>query len=76
VIVKFRQAVPVQSAAFLQGLQEQTGSQVHYIVSSSDTTHVFTFQPALGQSYAQLMANITALPQVERAELDEKARAH
>ena len=76
VIVKFKQAVPFQSAAFLQSLQVQTGAQVRYVVSSSDTTHVYAFQPSRGQSYAQLMEKLKAIAQVERAELDEKAQAH
>lgn len=60
------------STAFLQQLQTQTGASVHYIVSVSNDTHVYSFAPAPGQNYAQIAAKLYNMPVVSQVTLDQK----
>jgi hypoxanthine-guanine phosphoribosyltransferase len=76
VIVQFNQPVAFQSAYFLQKLQVQTQAQVHYLGGISQDTHVYGFQLQAGQTYAQLLQRLGAMPEVARVELDPKAKAN
>jgi hypothetical protein len=60
------------SAAFLQQLQAQTEAPVHYLASVSNDTHVYSFAPAPGQTYAQIVERLRSLPAVARVSLDQK----
>ena len=76
VVVQFNPPVAFQSAYFLQKLQVQTQAQVRYLGGVSQDTHVYNFQPLAGQTYAQLLQRLSAMPEVARVELDQKAKAN
>lgn len=76
VVVQFNQSVAFQSEAFLRSLQVQTQAQVRYLGAVSSDTHIYSFQPRAGQSYAQLLQLLSAMREVARAELDQKAKAN
>ncbi len=75
VIVKFSQAVQYQSDAFLQDLQERIKARVSYVSSVSPDTHVYQLEPQPGQSAAQTLQSLGALPFVQRVEIDARVRA-
>lgn len=60
------------SVAFLQQLQAQTGAPVHYLASVSNDTHVYSFAPTPGQTYAQIVERLRNMPAVSRVSLDQK----
>lgn len=76
VIVQFSPPTPMQDEALLQSLQAQTQAKVRFITAMSKDTHVYLFQPASGQTQAQLLQRLGAMPSVLRAELDLKAKPH
>lgn len=76
VVVQFNQPVAFQSESFLHHLQAQTQAQTRYLGSVSADTHIYSFQPRAGQTYAQLLQLLSAMREVARAELDQKAKAH
>lgn len=75
VIVKFSQAVQYRSDVFLQDLQERIQARVSYLSSVSPDTHVYQLEPQAGQSAAETLQRLGALPFVQRVELDARARA-
>lgn len=74
VIVQFKQTVAFQSPELLQRLQDHTQSQVGYIASVSNETHVYRFQPMPGQTLEHILLNLKAMPEVVRVELDKKIK--
>lgn len=76
VIVQFSPSTPMQEEALLQSLQAQTQAKVRFITAVSEDTHVYLFQPASGQTQAQLLQRLGAMPSVLRAEIDLKAKPH
>ena len=74
VILQFNRPTDYQSEPWLNTLQAQTQAQVHYIAAVSNDTHVYRFQPAAGDTYAQLLQRLSALPEVLRVELDQKVK--
>ena len=60
------------STAFLQQLQAQTGAPAHYLASISNDTHVYSFAPTPGQTYAQSVEQLRSMPAVSRVNLDQK----
>lgn len=76
VVVQFNQPVAFQSAYFLQKLQVQTQAQVRYLGGVFQDTHVYSFQPLAGQTYAQLLQRLSTMPEVSRVELDQKTKAN
>ena len=74
VIVKFRQAVPYRDKAFLQDIARQVGARVAYISSVSLDTHVYQIEPHPGQSPAEVLRSLSAIPSVLRVETDAVAR--
>lgn len=75
-IVQFSAPAPVQDEALLQSLQDQTLARVRYLSSLSNDTHVYLFQPAPGQTQAQLLQRLGAMPSVVRTEIDLKTKLH
>lgn len=75
IILQFKNPADFQSSAFLQNLQIQTQAQVHYIAAVFGDTHVYGFQPSTGQSYAQLLQRLKAIPGVVRVEVDQKIQS-
>lgn len=76
VVLQFNQPVAFQSESFLDHLQAQTQAQVRYLGAVSPDTHIYSFQPRAGQTYAQLLQLLGAMREVARAELDQKAKAN
>ena len=76
VVVQFNQPVAFQSEPFLYYLQMQTQAQARYLGSVSPDTHIYSFQPRAGQTYAQLLQLLSAMREVARVELDQKAKAN
>lgn len=76
VILQLKNPHAFQSAAFLHNLQAQTQAQVHYIGAVLNDTHVYSFQPPVGQSYAQLLQRLSAMPEVVRVEMDQKIKTN
>lgn len=76
VVVQFKQPVAFQSESFLHHLQVQTQAQARYLGAVSPDTHIYSFQPRAGQTYAQLLQLLSAMREVARAELDQKAKAN
>jgi hypothetical protein len=76
IIVQFNQPVAFQSAAFLHVLHEQTQAQVRYISAIFSDTHVYSFQPTTGSTYAQLLQRLSTMREISRVELDQKAQAN
>lgn len=76
VVVQFNQPVAFQSESFLHHLQAQTQAQARYLGAVSADTHIYSFQPRAGQTYAQLLQLLSAMREVARVELDQKAKAN
>jgi hypothetical protein len=74
--VQFKGLLAFQDDAFLKRIQTQTQARAHYITAVFEDTHVYSFQPAMGQSYAQLLKRLRAMPEVARVEMDHKATAN
>lgn len=64
--------VAFNSAAFLQQLQSKTAAQAHYLASVSNDTHVYSFTPSAGQTYAQIVEQLRSMPVVAQVSLDQK----
>lgn len=73
-IVQFSTPAPAQDEALLQSLQSQTLARVRYLTSLSNDTHVYLFQPAPGQTQAQLLQRLGKMPSVVRTEIDFKTK--
>jgi hypothetical protein len=76
VVVQFKQPVAFQSEDFLRSLQLQTQAQARYLGSVSPDTHIYSFQPRAGQTYAQLLQHLRAMRDIARVELDQKSKAN
>ena len=75
VIVKFSQAVQYRSDVFLQDMQERIKARVSYLSSVSQDTHVYQLEPQAGQSAAETLRRLGALPFVLRVEMDARVKA-
>ena len=75
VIVKFSRAVQYRSDVFLQDMQERTKARVSYLSSVSQDTHVYQLEPQAGQSAAETLQRLGALPFVLRVEMDIRVKA-
>ncbi len=74
VIVKFRQTVPYRDAAFLQDIAQHIHGRIAYISSVSLDTHVYQVEPQPGQSQADILQSLAAIPSVLRVEADAMAQ--
>jgi hypothetical protein len=75
VIVKFSQDVPYRGEGFLQDMQERIHARVSYVSSVSQDTHVYQLEPQAGQSAAQTLQGLAAVPLVLRVEIDARVQA-
>ena len=75
VIVQFKHTAAINAQAFVQRLQTLTASTVHYVAAVSTDTHVYTLKPRPGQSSAQLLQQLSTMPEIARAEFDQKAKS-
>lgn len=76
VVVQFKQPMAFQSEDFLRAVQVQTQAQARYLGAVSPDTHIYSFQPRTGQTYAQLLLHLRAMREVGRVELDQKTKAN
>jgi hypothetical protein len=74
VIVKFKQTVPYRDAAFLRDISQQIHARIAYISSVSLDTHVYQVEPQPGQSHADILRSLSAVPSVLRVEADAIAQ--
>jgi hypothetical protein len=75
VIVRFSQTVQYRSDLFLQDMQERIKARVSYLSSVSQDTHVYQLEPQAGQSAAETLQRLGALPFVLRVEMDARVKA-
>ena len=74
VIVQFKNPTSINAEAFAQRLQTLTASTVHYVAAVSADTHVYILKTPPGKSTTQLLDQLSALPEIARAEVDKKTK--
>jgi len=74
VIVKFRQPVAYNDAAFLTNISQQIGTQLVYLSSVSTDTHVYLVKVQASQKPEALLQRLSAVPDVLRVEVDSLAQ--
>ena len=75
IIVQFKSPATPDAQAFVQALQTRTHAPVHYVAAVSADTHVYRLQPQPEQNPAQVLQQLSAMPEISRAELDSKTKA-
>lgn len=73
VIVKFRNPVPYQDAAFLQTLGQQCGVRLSYAASVGADTHVYLLQAVAHQGPDVVLRCMAHIPSVQYIEPDAVA---
>ena len=74
VIVHFKHPATVDAQAFVHTLQTYTRAPVQYVAAVSPDSHVYRLQAQAEQSPAQLVQQLSAMPEIARAELDHKVK--
>jgi hypothetical protein len=74
VIVKFKQTVPYRDAAFLRDISQRIHARMVYLSSVSLDTHVYQVEAQRGQSHADILRSLSAVPSVLRVEADALAQ--
>ena len=74
VIVQFKNPATIDAQAFVQRLQTLTASPAYYVAAISTDTHVYILKTPPGQGTTQLLEQLSALPEIARAEVDQKAK--
>lgn len=75
IIVQFKYPASTDAQAFAQRVQERTHIPAHYVAPVAGDTHVYRLQLPPGQSPAQALQQLAAMPEIARAELDAKTTA-
>lgn len=75
VILQFKNPSAVDAQAFVQRLQTLSPAPVRYVAAVSVDTHVYLMPPQPTQSTGQLLQQLSAMPEIARAELDPKAKS-
>lgn len=75
IMVQFKNPSTIDAPGFAQRLQTLTHAPARYLAAVSADTYVYLLHTQPGQSPAQMLQQLNAMPEVARAEFDQKTKA-